>query len=83
MTFEMYPGAATDREEIRRMANSEAPQWLKDVAQATLDWADEISRMRAAPLVPWVLPLLPPQLPPGNGQPSIPCYFCARVRCPC
>lgn len=72
----MHPGAAADRAEIRRMLNSEAPQWLKDIAQATLDWADDISRLRAAPLVPWALPLLQPQLPPGNGQPNDPCSCC-------
>lgn len=70
---------STGREELRRMVNSEAPQWLKDIARTTLDWADEISRMRAAPLVPWVLPLLPPQLRPGNGQPNSPCSFCGSI----
>nr|WP_156772883.1 hypothetical protein [Mycobacterium gordonae] len=69
------------REELRRMVNSEAPQWLKGLAQAMLDWADEISRMQAAPIVPSALPLLPPQLPPGNGQPSIPCHFCGAGQC--
>lgn len=79
MSFEIYPGVTAGREELRRMASSQGPFWLKDIAQATLDWADDISRLHAAPLVPWALPLLPPQLPPGNGQPNCPCPCCSST----
>lgn len=33
-----------DRDELHRLANSAAPQWLRDLAQATLDYADDVSR---------------------------------------
>ncbi len=65
-----------DRADLRRMVNSEAPQWVKDMAQSMLDWGNELSRSHHAAFVPRALPLLPPQLPPGNGQPNDPCSCC-------
>lgn len=76
---EVCPGATADREGMRRLAGSNAPEWLRGIAQAALDWGDDISRLRAVPLVPWALPLLPPQLPPGNGQPNSPCPCCGSI----
>lgn len=55
-------GYLSDRAAARRLLNSEAPQYLKDLTQAVIEWADEIAQMRGVIVPVEILPFLPPQL---------------------
>lgn len=65
MAYQMFSAKRTTRAELRRTANSNGPEYLKQAAQQCLDIADEIAQMDL--LVPLdLLPLLPPQLPAAS-----------------